>query len=252
MESTLAFGSPEFFVALLHIIWINLLLSGDNSIVIALACRNLPDRQRKQGVFWGVMAAVVLRIIFTVFAMTLLQIPFLKTIGGLLLLWIGVQLMLPQDETHEIEGKDRLFDAVRTIVFADLAMSIDNVLGVAAAAKGDTLLIIIGLCLSVPLVVWGSNVVLRLISRFPWIVVAGAALLGHVAGGMIQSDPATTSYWATLFGEEEHALGWFGLALVVIIGKVLAARIERANKAAQEERQEAGSGTETALGRSSD
>jgi YjbE family integral membrane protein len=226
--TTLEFGSAAFMIALLQIVWIDLLLSGDNSIVIALACRNLPENQRRQGIFWGVTAAIVLRVVLTAFAVSLLQIPFLKIIGGVLLLYIGVKLVLPQhdEEGHDIEAKDKLLAAIKTIVIADFAMSLDNVIGVAGAAKGHFGLLIFGLALSIPLVVWGSKIVLSLMQRFPWIVVAGGGLLGYLAGEMIQTDPVAVPLWTSI-GLPSHVLAWVGVVLVIAIGKWLTWRMEK-------------------------
>jgi YjbE family integral membrane protein len=226
VEATLEFGSGAFFIALLQIVWIDLLLSGDNSIVIALACRNLPEHQRKKGIFWGVTAAIALRVVLTAFAVSLLQIPFLKILGGVLLLYIGIKLVLPQEdeEGHDIEAKDKLMAAIKTIVIADFAMSLDNVIGVAGAAKGHFGLLIFGLALSIPLVVWGSKIVLTLMQRFPWIVVAGGGLLGYLAGEMIQTDPVATPLWTSL-GAPAHLLAWVGVVLVIGVGKFLTWRM---------------------------
>lgn len=227
------FGSTAFWIALLQIIWIDLLLSGDNAIVIALACRNLPEKQRKLGIFWGVFAAVALRVVLTAFAVQLLEIPYLKTFGGLLLVWIGVKLVMPQaeDEGHEIEAKDKLFAAIKTIVIADFAMSLDNVIAVAGAAKGSMFLLVFGLALSIPLVVWGSKIVLALMNRFSWIVVAGGGLLGYLAGEMIQSDPGIKDLWNVTLGLPAHALAWIGVVLVIAVGKWLTWRQQRATPA---------------------
>lgn len=227
------FGSTAFWIALLQIIWIDLLLSGDNAIVIALACRNLPEKQRKLGIFWGVFAAVALRVVLTAFAVQLLEIPYLKTFGGLLLVWIGVKLVMPQaeDEGHEIEAKDKLFAAIKTIVIADFAMSLDNVIAVAGAAKGSMFLLVFGLALSIPLVVWGSKIVLALMNRFSWIVVAGGGLLGYLAGEMIQSDPGIKDLWNVTLGLPAHSLAWIGVVLVIAVGKWLTWRQQRATPA---------------------
>lgn len=227
------FGSTAFWIALLQIVWIDLLLSGDNAIVIALACRNLPEKQRRLGIFWGVFAAVALRVVLTAFAVQLLEIPYLKTFGGLLLVWIGVKLVMPQaeDEGHEIEAKDKLFAAIKTIVIADFAMSLDNVIAVAGAAKGSLFLLVFGLALSIPLVVWGSKIVLALMNRFSWIVVAGGGLLGYLAGEMIQSDPGFKDLWNVSLGLPAHVLAWIGVVLVIAVGKWLTWRQRRANPA---------------------
>lgn len=183
-------SSPQFWVAAFQIIVINILLSGDNAIVIALACRNLPANQRRWGIIWGAAAAVGLRIVLTFFAIQLLTLPWLKLVGGVLLLWIGVKLIADDSGgEHEVKASDKLFAAVWTIVVADLVMSIDNVLGVAAAAKGSLLLLIFGLVLSIPIVIGGSQIIMRLIERFPLLVIAGGGLLGYVAAEMMITDP---------------------------------------------------------------
>ena len=173
----------------LKIIWINILLSGDNAIVIAMACRALPPRQRFWGIILGAGAAVLLRVIFTVALQYVLELPWLKLIGGVLLFWIAVKL-LTQDEADEtdIESSDNLWGAVRTVAIADVVMSLDNVLAIAAAAKGNTGLIIFGLAISIPLIVAGATLIMSLLTRFPVLVWAGAALLGWIAGELIVSD----------------------------------------------------------------
>jgi YjbE family integral membrane protein len=224
------FGSPAFWVALLQIIWIDLLLSGDNAIVIALACRNLPEKQRRLGIFWGVSAAIGLRVVLTGFAVQLLEIPYLKMFGGALLIWIGVKLVMPQADEGgvEIAAKDKLLAAIKTIVIADFAMSLDNVIAVAGAAKGSLVLLIFGLALSIPLVVWGSKIVLTLMSRFSWIVVAGGGLLGYLAGEMIQTDPALLGFWNTTVSLPSHTLAWIGVVLVIAVGKALTWKQQKA------------------------
>lgn len=173
----------------LKIIWINILLSGDNAIVIALACRALPPRQRFWGIILGAGAAVLLRIFFTVILQYVLELPWLKLVGGILLLWIAIKL-LTQDEADEadIKGSDNLWGAVRTVAIADVVMSLDNVLAIAAAAKGNTALIIFGLTISIPLIVAGATLIMALLTRFPILVWAGAALLGWIAGELIVGD----------------------------------------------------------------
>ncbi|MGQ9370059.1 TerC family protein [Azospirillum sp. ST 5-10] len=180
----------DFAMALVQIIWINILLSGDNAVVIALACRSLPPQQQKLGIILGTAPAVVLRVIFTIFIVYLLEIPFLKVVGGLLLLWIAFKLMVPEDEGgHNVAAGGSLAAAVKTIVIADAVMSLDNVIAIAAAAKGDLLLLIIGLAISIPMIVFGSTLVLKAINRFPILVTAGAALLGYIAGEVVVTDP---------------------------------------------------------------
>jgi len=181
----------DFWIGLLKIVWINIILSGDNAVVIALAARSLPPEQQKKAIFWGSAAAVVLRIALTVVAAKLLSLSFLQIIGGALLLWIGVQLLSENDE-GEGEAKEygSLMAAVRTILIADLVMSLDNVIAVAAAAKGSTTLLVLGLAISIPLVIFGSTLMIRLMARFPVIVMLGAGLIGWVGGETIVSDVA--------------------------------------------------------------
>jgi YjbE family integral membrane protein len=183
--------TPQFWLAALQIIYINILLSGDNAVVIALACRDLPPKQRRWGIIWGAAGAIVLRIILTIFAVTLLELPWLKVVGGVLLLWIGIKLIVDDGEDNkDVKASDRLLSAVRTVIIADLVMSVDNVLGVAAAAKGSVPLLVFGLLVSIPLVIAGSQIILKLIERFPLIILAGGGLLGWIAGKMLVEDTA--------------------------------------------------------------
>ena len=176
-------GSADFWIGLLKIVWINIILSGDNAVVIALAARSLPAGQQKKAIFFGSGAAVVLRIALTVVAAKLLELSFLQIVGGLLLLWIGVQLLSEEEhEDTESKGSGGLMAAVRTILIADLVMSLDNVIAVAAAAKGNMVLLILGLAISIPLVVFGSTLMIKLMERFPIIILLGAALIGWVGG----------------------------------------------------------------------
>ncbi|KVC29129.1 hypothetical protein WS58_12990 [Burkholderia pseudomultivorans] len=181
--------------AVLQIVIIDILLGGDNAVVIALACRNLPANQRLRGVVWGTAGAILLRVVLISFAVVLLDVPFLKLGGGLLLLWIGIKLMAPAADAHDdIKPADRLWDAVKTIVIADAVMSLDNVIAIAGAAEQADpshriALVIFGLVVSVPIIVWGSTLVLKLLDRFPVVVAAGAGLLGWIAGGLIVHDP---------------------------------------------------------------
>jgi YjbE family integral membrane protein len=184
------------WVAVGQIILIDILLGGDNAIVIALACRNLPPKLRIKGILWGTLGAIGIRIALIAFAVTLLQVPYLKLLGGLLLLWIGIKLLADDDESHaEIAASDRLWSAVKTIMIADLVMSIDNVIAVASAAEQaggqhQLLLVVFGILVSIPVIVWGSTLVLKLMERMPVIITLGAALLGYLAGGMVISDVA--------------------------------------------------------------
>jgi len=183
-------GTLQFWLAVVEIIAVNILLSGDNAVVIALACRNLSPRQRRMGVFWGVLGAIVLRIVLTLFAMGLLVYPWLRLVGGALLVWIGIKLIAEDAGAEKrIKASDRLLTAVGTIIVADLVMSIDNVVAVAAAAKGSAALLIFGLVISIPLVVVGSQIIMKLVERFPVLVLAGGGLLGYIAGDMAVEDP---------------------------------------------------------------
>jgi YjbE family integral membrane protein len=213
-------GTPHFWIAAIEIIIVNILLSGDNAVVIALACRNLPPKQRRWGIFWGAFGAIVLRIVLTIFALSLLKLPWLKIIGGLLLLWIGIQLIAEDgDDGEQIASSDRLLAAVKTVIVADLVMSLDNVLGVAAAAKGSVVLLVFGLVVSIPLVIVGSQVILKLIERWPVLVIAGGGLLGFIAGEMIVEDTAIVD-WIKVHA---HWLDWAGplagIVLVVAVAK---------------------------------
>lgn len=223
---------PEFWIGLLKIIWVNLLLSGDNAVVIALASRSLPPRQQRKAIFFGSAAAIVLRIILTVFAVALLTLPYLKLIGGLLLLWIGVQLLLPEEgEGDDIESSSNLLTAIKTILIADLVMSLDNVLAVAAAAESGPpeaklTLLILGLAISIPIVIFGSTLMLRLMERWPIIITLGGALLGWIAGEMMVTDPAIAE-WVNTQAAWLHTLkiaAALGAIVVIVIGKWLAKR----------------------------
>ena len=183
-----------FWLQVLQIIWINILLSGDNAVVIALACRSLAPEQRKWGIILGAGAAVLLRIIFTVFVAQLMQYPYLKLIGGCLLLWIAVKLLTDETDESSIKESHTVWSAVQTVVIADIVMSLDNVVAIAAAAKGNMSLIIFGLVISVPLIIFGATLIITLLQRYPVLVWAGAALLGWVAGELIASDPFWDKY----------------------------------------------------------
>jgi YjbE family integral membrane protein len=186
--------TAPFWLPLLEIIWINILLSGDNAVVIALACRSLPERQRKLGVIFGSGAAVALRVVFTVLVVELLGLPYVKIAGGVLLLWIAVRLAGAEEPQKEIASARTLWSAIRIVAVADAVMSLDNMIAVAAAAKGSKLLILIGLALSIPLLVFGSTLVLALLNRFPILVWAGAGLLGWIAGELIGADPVFAAW----------------------------------------------------------
>jgi YjbE family integral membrane protein len=232
------FTTPEFWIAVGQIILIDILLGGDNAVVIALACRKLPPKQRARGIIWGTVGAIVLRVALIFFALQLLAIPFLKIVGAILLLWIGVKLLLPEHgEGHaDIEGSDRLWGAVKTVIIADFVMSLDNVIAIAGAAEsagGDhsMALVIFGILVSIPIIVWGSQFVIRLMDRFPVIITLGAMLLGWIAGTMAMTDPALTSAEVMPRLPKLPALEWpryaagvAGALLVLLLGRVLAGR----------------------------
>lgn len=219
--------SPEFWIALGQIIMINIVLSGDNAVVIALACRSLPRAQQKKAVMFGSVGAVALRLVLTFFAVYLLELPYLKLIGAALLLWIGIGLLRGDDEDSDLAAHANLAAAIKTIVVADLVMSLDNVIGVAAAAKGNILLLVIGLVISIPLIVFGSTIILKLMSRFPVIITVGAALLGWVAGEMAVSD-VVLSTWAAKVHTLRLVAPAAGALLVVAAGKYLARSAQQA------------------------
>jgi YjbE family integral membrane protein len=213
---------PLFWTALLKIIGVNIILSGDNAVVIALAARSLPPQQQKQAIIWGSGAAVVMRIILTIFAVALLALPWLKLIGAVLLLWIGVKLLLPEADDPDIKSSDKLWPAIKTILIADLVMSLDNVIAVAAAAGGHMGLLIIGLAISIPLVIFGSTLLLKLMERWPIIITIGAALLGFVAGEMAWEDAGIASFTKDYNPNMKYLVGAIGAIFVVGLGRYLA------------------------------
>lgn len=224
------FLSVHFWLAVGQIIMIDILLGGDNAVVIALACRQLPPELRLKGVLWGTVGAIVLRVVLIAFALTLLQVPYLKLVGALLLLWIGVKLIAPEEE-HEhssIQSSDKLWAAVKTVILADFVMSIDNVIAIAGAATGaggahQLPLVIFGLLVSVPIIIWGSQLVLRLMDRFPFIITVGGMLLGWIAGTMAYSDPAVRGWFAPdpVFS---YGMGTLGAGMVWMVGQMLKRR----------------------------
>ena len=221
------FLTAHFWVAVGQIIMIDILLGGDNAVVIALACRQLPPQLRTKGILWGTAGAIVLRVVLIAFALTLLQVPYLKLVGAALLLWIGVKLLAPEDEDghSDVQGSDKLWAAVKTVIVADLVMSVDNVIAIAGAATGaggqhQLPLVIFGLLVSIPIIVWGSQLVLKLMDRFPWVITVGGMLLGWIAGTMAISDPALKA-WVPLDMLWNYAMGIGGALLVLGIGMVV-------------------------------
>lgn len=239
-------ASPEFWLALGQIIIIDILLGGDNAVVIALACRKLPPAQRTKGIIWGTAGAIVLRVILIAFAMTLLALPFLKFVGALLLVWIGVKLLAPDDEGHgDVQGSDKLLAAIKTIIVADLVMSVDNVIAIAGAAQNagehQFLLVVLGLLISIPIIVWGSQLVIKLMERFPMIITAGGMLLGWIAGGMLVTDPAFSNpdkwQWMLKLPQTDmikYGASVAGALLVLLAGKIIVARRAAAAPAEQQ------------------
>lgn len=226
------------WAAVVQIIIIDILLGGDNAVVIALACRNLPPQQRTKGILWGTAGAIILRVILIAFAVALLKVPFVKLVGGALLIWIGMKLLAPgdEDEHGNLEGAGNLMGAIKTVIVADLVMSIDNVIAIAGAAQQadpdhQLGLVIFGLLVSIPLIVWGSQIVLRLIDRFPIVVLAGGALLGWIAGGMMITDIFIEGYIGKVSETVTYACSTIGAILVVALGK-MAARMQKKGSAA--------------------
>ena len=218
------FATPAFWLALMQIIMINIMLSGDNAVVIALASRSLPPPQQKKAVIFGSVGAIVLRVILTFFAVLLLELPYLKLVGGAALLWIAVSMLNEDAEEEALDAHSHLWSAIRVIIVADFIMSLDNVIGVAAAAKGNIVLLVLGLGISIPLIIWGSQIVLKLMNRFPIIILAGAALLGWVAGEMLVSDEAVYAWVEANAHVLDTIVPAACAVLVVVVGKWLAAR----------------------------
>ncbi len=233
----------EFFAtlhwgAVFQIIVIDILLGGDNAVVIALACRNLPKEQRTRGILWGTAGAILLRVALIAFAVVLLDVPLLKFAGGLLLLWIGVRLLAPADDIHaNVKPADKLITAIKTIIVADAVMSLDNVIAIAGAAEQADpehrlALVIFGLAVSIPLIVWGSQIVLRLLDRYPIVIALGAGLLGWIAGGLIINDPAGDRWPILDTPAAEYGVSIAGAVFVLIVGFLLKRR--NANRVAHD------------------
>lgn len=223
-------SSPAFWISVLQIVLIDILLGGDNAVVIALACRKLPEDLRKKGIFWGVAGAIGLRVVMIFFALQLLALPWLKIVGAMLLFWIGIKLLQPEDEGHgEIDAATSLTGAIKTIIIADAVMSLDNVIAVAGAANGNMVLVVLGILVSIPIVVWGSQFVLKLMDRYPQVITFGGALLGWIGGGMIVTDPALPTDLFSGIPYASKISGLLGAALVVAVGKGLALSAKKAD-----------------------
>ncbi|MGE5640471.1 MAG: TerC family protein [Clostridia bacterium] len=229
-------ATQEFWLGLAKIIGVNIILSGDNAVVIALAARSLPQKQQKMAVFWGSGAAIAMRIVLTLFAVALLSLPWLKVAGSVLLFWIGIKLLVPEEDEADIEASDKMLAAIKTILVADLVMSLDNVIAVAAAAGGSLVLLVLGLAISIPLVIFGATLLIKLMERYPVIITVGAALIGWVAGEMLATDLALKD-WLSGLGASyvndkpslggvslEYVLGAVGVVIVVVAGKWIASR----------------------------
>jgi YjbE family integral membrane protein len=226
-------ADPLFWTALAKIIGVNIVLSGDNAVVIALAARSLPARQQRQAIRWGAGAAVAMRIVLTAFAVALLALPWLKLAGAVLLLWIGVKLLVPAPASDDVHASENLVSAIRTILVADVVMSLDNVIAVAAAAGGNWTLLVIGLAISIPLVVFGATLLVKVMERFPVVITVGAALIGFVAGEMAWEDRAIISVTQMHPEGYKYALAALCAAFVVVMGQWLAQRATARNAASQ-------------------
>lgn len=225
-ENTMEFGSHLFWIALLQIVAIDIVLGGDNAVVIGLACRRLPEQQRRLGIIWGMVGAIGLRVVLIFFAVTLLAVPYLKIVGALLLFWIGIKLLLPEPDEggHDIEAGATLGAAIKTIIVADAVMSLDNVIAIAGAAGDSKFLVVFGLLLSVPIIMFGSQLVIKLMDRYPVVIVLGGALLGWIAGDMISGDVVTKDWFEARLGGFTWVVAAAGALFVVIVGKIIAAR----------------------------
>lgn len=218
-----SFSDSTMWVALFQIIIINILLSGDNAVIIALACRSLPPKEQRNAFLIGTVAIVILMTALTAVASYLLTIPYVEVVGAILLLWIGIKLLVPENEDESVSASDNFWGAVKTIIIADIVMSLDNVLGMAGAANGHMALLFVGMVITIPLILFGSAMLMKLMERFPVIVTIGAGLLGYVAGEMAVEDPALKGFIANAH-YLEIALPILGALIVVCVGKMLASR----------------------------
>ncbi|NYT84578.1 TerC family protein [Pollutimonas harenae] len=226
------------WAAVFQIVLIDILLGGDNAVVIALACRNLPRKQRMQGILWGTAGAIILRVALIAFALTLLSVPFLKIVGSVLLIWVGIKLLIPDEDAHgNVKGGTSIASAVKTIIVADFVMSLDNVIAIAGAAQGahpdhQIGLVAFGLIISIPIIIWGSTLVLKLIDRYPSVVTFGAALLGWIAGGMLITDIVIVEQFGEPSGAVKLAAEVAGAVLIVVVGRWFAKRKRAATASA--------------------
>ena len=227
MDIMAGMSSNAFFIALLQIVAIDIVLGGDNAIIIALACRNLPKKQKRLGILWGTAGAITLRVILVFFASALMTTPGLRLIGGVLLLWIGIKLLTDQAD-HELEGKiaqkGSLLGAIQTIIIADFVMSLDNALAIAAASKGSMFLVVFGLVLSVPIIIGGSAIILKMMERYPFIITLGAGLLGWLGGDLIANDKINATLLPAIILQSPWILAMMGAGIVVGLGSLLAVR----------------------------
>ncbi|MFT9848144.1 TerC family protein [Aneurinibacillus sp. REN35] len=215
------FLSPQFFSMLFSIIIIDLVLAGDNAIVIGLASRNLPKEQQKKAIIWGTVGAIAIRAIATVFVVWLLNIPGLHLIGGAILVWIAYKLLIGEEDEGNIKSSSSLFGAIRTIIIADVMMGLDNVLAVAGAAQGHTGMVVLGLLISIPLVVWGSQVIIKLLDRFPWLIFVGGGVLAYTAAKMMVAEKFIVPFFA-----ENPVVKWIVIA-VVVAGVLISGKIKK-------------------------
>ena len=225
MDIMAGMSSNAFFIALVQIVAIDIVLGGDNAIIIALACRNLPKKQKRLGILWGTAGAITLRVILVFFASALMTTPGLRLIGGVLLLWIGIKLLTDQ-AGDELEGKiaqkGSLVGAIQTIIIADFVMSLDNALAIAAASKGSMFLVVFGLVISVPIIIGGSAIILKMMERYPFIITLGAGLLGWLGGDLIANDRINATILPTIILESPWILAMMGAGIVVGLGSLLA------------------------------
>ena len=227
MDIMAGMSSNAFFIALVQIVAIDIVLGGDNAIIIALACRNLPKKQKRLGILWGTAGAITLRVILVFFASALMTTPGLRLIGGVLLLWIGIKLLTDQagDEMEgKIAQKGSLLGAIQTIIIADFVMSLDNALAIAAASKGSMFLVVFGLVVSVPIIIGGSAIILKMMERYPLIITLGAGLLGWLGGDLIANDKINATILPVIILQSPWILAMTGAGIVVGFGSLLAVR----------------------------